>query len=154
MEFDVKSLEEKLNCYFKGDISKEDLGAWAKKAYYDILRGGYVEIKKIVMYPFLKTISTFHVKESDKEDVFPCSEDDVKKIRDILNGVIEFEFDVELSIPSQVYNMFKGRHYYDEEKRETFAKLRNEMMQCFEQSGKILSLTVINVQSGLNPLIL
>lgn len=46
MEFDAKSLEDKLNCYFRGEVSKGDLGEWANKAYYDILRGGYIETEK------------------------------------------------------------------------------------------------------------
>lgn len=137
MEFDAKTLKEKLNCYFKGEITQGDLGEWANKAYYDILKGGYIETKKIVIYPFLKTISTFHVEENDKEDVFPCSEEEVKKVGDILNGIIDFEFDVEISVPFQVYNMFKEKQYYDAKRREIFVKLRSEIIQCFERSCKI-----------------
>ena len=137
MEFDARILGEKLNCYFRGEVSKGDLGEWASKAYHDILRGGYVETEKIVIYPFLKIISTFHIEVNDKEDEFPCSEKDLEKVGDILNGINDFEFDMEMSVPFQVYNMFKEKKYYDAERRETFVKLKNEIIQCFEQKCKI-----------------
>lgn len=150
MEFDAKSLEDKLNCYFRGEVSKGDLGEWANKAYYDILRGGYIETEKIVIYPFLKIISTFHVEVNDKEDVFPCSEKDVKKVGDILNGMIDFEFDVEISVPFQVYNMFKEKQYYDTERRKTFVKLKSEIIQCFEQKCKISNEMAVQLKKIIN----
>lgn len=137
MEFDAKILEVKINCYFRGEISQKDLGEWANKAYCDILRGGYIEINKIVIYPFLKMISTFHIEENDRKDVFPCSEDSVKKVWDILNGKLDFDFDIEMSVPLQVYNMFKEKKYYDTKRREIFVKLRGEIIQYYEQKCKI-----------------
>ena len=58
MEYDAKILLQRIDDYFTGIISKTDLGKWANKAYYDILKGGYVENEKIVIYPFVKVIST------------------------------------------------------------------------------------------------
>ena len=49
-------LEEKIDSFFSGILSKDELGKWAEKAYFDLLRGGYVEIKKVKLYPFLKTL--------------------------------------------------------------------------------------------------
>ena len=129
MEFDINKLRKKLNSYFLGAISKQNLGVWADRAYYDLLKGGYIECKKVIIYPFLKTISTFHIEENDKMDIFPCSEKEVKKIQEILCGKIDFDFNVEISIPTQVYSMFKERKYFDKERYHIFSNLRNQIEQ-------------------------
>ena len=138
MEYNAKELLEKIDNYFAGVISKTDLGEWANKAYYDLLKGGYIENEKIVIYPFVKVISTFHLKENDKDDIYPCTEENVKIIQDILHGKKNFDFTVEMSIPIQVYSMFKERDYFDEERREIFSKLRNILICYFEQ-GDVFS---------------
>ena len=38
MEFDINKLRKKLNSYFLGAISKQNLGVWADRAYYDLLK--------------------------------------------------------------------------------------------------------------------
>ena len=134
MEYNAKELLEKIDNYFAGEISKTDLGEWANKAYYDLLKGGYVENEKIVIYPFVKVISTFHLKENDKDDIYPCTEENVKMIQDILHGKKNFDFTVEMSIPI----MFKERDYFDEERRETFSKLRN-ILKCYFEQGDVFS---------------
>lgn len=136
MEYNAKKLLKKIDDYFAGVISKADLGEWANSAYYDLLKGGYVENEKIVIYPFIKVISTFHLKENDKDDIYPCTEENVKMIQDILHGKKNFDFAVEMSIPIQIYSMFKEEHYFDEERREIFLKLRN-MLVCYFEKGDV-----------------
>lgn len=137
MKFDVDKLREKLDDYFSGKISKENLGKWAEKAYYDLLKGGYVESEKIVIYPFLRMISTFHLEENDRDDIYPCSEESVKKIQNILLGKINYNFDIEMSIPIQVYTMFKERSYFDKERRDKFFELKNIITSDYKQESKI-----------------
>ncbi|MCX4300091.1 MAG: hypothetical protein OSJ73_24300 [Lachnospiraceae bacterium] len=129
MEYDINKLRKKLNSYFLGEISKQNLGEWAGKAYYDLLKGGYIECKKIIIYPFLKTISTFHIEANDAMDIYPCSEKKVKKIQDILCGKVDFDFNVEISIPIQVYSMLKEHEYFDKERYNIFFNLRNLIVQ-------------------------
>lgn len=129
MEFDINKLRKKLNSYFGGEISKQNLGEWANEAYYDLLKGGYIECKKVIIYPFLKTISTFHIEENDKLDIFPCSEKKVKEIQDILCGKRDFDFNVEISIPIQVYSMFKEQKYFDIKRYNIFFNLKNQIEQ-------------------------
>lgn len=138
MEFNAKKLLKKIDDYFAGVISKNDLGEWANNAYYDLLKGGYIENEKIVIYPFIKVISTFHLEENDKDDVYPCTEDNVKIIQDILQGKRNYDFAVEMSIPMQTYSMFKEKQYFDEERRENFVKLRN-MLACYFDQNHVLS---------------
>jgi len=133
MEYDAKILLQRIDDYFTGIISKTDLGKWANKAYYDILKGGYVENEKIVIYPFVKVISTFHIRENDIEDIYPCTEENVAIIKDILHGKRNYDFAVEMSVPIQIYSMFKEKPYFDIGRREIFLKLRNIISEYFEK---------------------
>lgn len=147
MKFETNELRVKLDEYFSGILSKKDLGEWAKKAYYDLLKGSYVEIEKVVMYPFLKTISTFHIEENDKEDIYPCPETSIKNIQNILVGKTDYDFDIEMSIPIQVYTMFKERPYFDQERRENFLKLRKILLEYFEQDYTMNDEMVIHLET-------
>ncbi len=60
-----------------------------------------------------------------------------KKIQEIVNGKIDIDFDIEMSIPVQVYNMFKGKLYYDKARREIFVKLRSIISSVLKQGGII-----------------
>lgn len=133
MKFDVNELKTKLDDYFGCRITKEDLGQWAQKAYYDLLTGGYVETEKIVIYPFLKVISSIHLKENDKADVYPCSEESVIKIKDILQGKQDFKFEVEMSVPAFAYKMNGDKSYYDEKRLRFFMKLHDHISQYHKQ---------------------
>ena len=70
MEFGLFEFSDQLNKYFRGELTKNELGMWGEKAFYDLLKGGYIENKKIVLYPFLKTVSKFHIEENDAEDIY------------------------------------------------------------------------------------
>lgn len=125
MKYDINELREKIDSYFLGTLSKEELGRWAEKAYYDLLKGGYIEQKKIELYPFLKTISQFYIENNDIEDKYPCSEEEVEYIRKILYGKEEFDFQIETAIPVQIYNFDVNQEYWNITKREIFIELRN-----------------------------
>ncbi|MBD5542325.1 MAG: hypothetical protein HDR00_14275 [Lachnospiraceae bacterium] len=127
MEYGIKEIKKKVRGYFEGIYSKEELGKWAKEAYVDLLKGGYIESEKIVLYPFIKTISRFHIEINEIEEQYPCSEDDIKSIYAILNGEKDFAFQVELAIPQQVYTMFGERAYLDISKRKEIAEIREKV---------------------------
>lgn len=133
MEYNAIKLLQRIDDYFTGAISKTDLAGWANRAYYDLLKGGYIENKKIVIYPFVKAISTFDVKENDEDDIYPCTEENVRVIQKILHGKKNYDFAVEVSVPVQTYSMFKDKKFFDKGKREIFLKLRNMMAVYFEQ---------------------
>lgn len=95
-----------------------------------------IETEKVVIYPLLKTLSTFHVETDERKDIYPCTEEDVRKIQEIVNGIIDIDLNIEMSIPAQVYNMFEERPYYNKERREIFVQLRNTIA-CFLKQGII-----------------
>lgn len=125
MVYSIDDLRNRIDSYFSGTLSKNELGEWAQKAYYDLLTGGYIETDKIVQYPFIKTLSCIHVISNDIEDTYPCSENDVKEIQSIVCGDKAFDFQIGLSIPLKVYNMFAERPHFNTEKREKFCKLKD-----------------------------
>ena len=47
MEFGLFEFSDQLNKYFRGELTKNELGMWGEKAFYDLLKGGYIENKKI-----------------------------------------------------------------------------------------------------------
>jgi len=137
MEFDLYEFSGRLNKYFDGELTKNDLGTWSERAFYDLLKGGYIENKKIVLYPFLKTASRFHIEENDAEDIYPSTEDDLKHIQAILMGEAAFSFQVTISVPP---NIFTNSHceFLDFEKVKTFSEVKYELDQLICE-GKAIS---------------
>ena len=99
MEYDLYNLNRHIDAYFQGRCSRSELGAWGKEAYYDLLTGGYIEQKKLVLYPFLKTISQFHLEENDSLDVYPSTVEKIRAIQRILQGKQAYSYQIVLSLP-------------------------------------------------------
>lgn len=136
MQYNINELRNKIDSYFVGALSKKELGEWAGQAYYDILKGSCVENKKIVLYPFVKTLSSFHIKSNDLEDTYPCSEEDVMEMQNILWGEKDFDFQVEMSIPAQVYGMYSEKPYFDAEKRTKISELKQDILSYTQHEIK------------------
>ncbi|MBL1230372.1 hypothetical protein IW492_14140 [Enterococcus sp. BWB1-3] len=88
----VDLLKEKLDSYFSNNITKEQLGIWAKEEYYKVLTGEYLYIDKLVIHKFLKKISEFHIKEDDRKDEYPATEEEIWDIYSIINGEKDISF--------------------------------------------------------------
>lgn len=129
MENILNKLKEQLDFYYAGTLSKEALGKWAEKQYYEILKGKYVELQRIIVYPFLKTISRIHIAENEMKDEYPCSKEEMAFIHSVLHGKKEFSFHVEISIPIQVYNMYSDLEYYDIKRRDQYLELYKELIE-------------------------
>lgn len=99
MEYDLYNLNQHIDAYFQGTCSRSELGTWGKEAYYDLLTGGYIEQKKLVLYPFLKTISQFHLEQNDSLDVYPSTEEEIQAIQRILQGKQAYSYQIVLSLP-------------------------------------------------------
>ena len=50
MEFGLFEFSDQLNKYFRGELTKNELGMWGEKAFYDLMKGGYIENKKKLFY--------------------------------------------------------------------------------------------------------
>jgi len=118
MLINSKILEEKINQYINNIITKKELGFWSMQAYYTLIKGEYIEIDKLSVYHFLRTISTFHMEPNDIADEYPCSEEEVLNIRDILCGSKDINYTFNIKI---FKNIFKNEKY--ESRIEVFNKL-------------------------------
>lgn len=103
MQINLKILKQRIDEYYNKTISKDDLGKWASKGYYALMKGEYIEIEKLEIYHFVRTISTFHIKPNDKKDEFPCSEEEVAKIRAILCGREDICYTFNIRIYQNLY---------------------------------------------------
>lgn len=129
MEYDLQNLQKKIIKYFAGELSKKDLGVWCEKAEFDLLKGGYfLEVRKIALIPFLKTISKFHIERNDLADEYPCTEEEVKEIQSILNGEKTFCYQMEMGISAYVYERFPENSNFDVKKRDLFAEIKEEVL--------------------------
>lgn len=50
---------------------------------YELMKGEYIQLEKLQVYHFLKTISTFHVIPNDISEEYPCTEKEVQEILEI-----------------------------------------------------------------------
>lgn len=135
MEYDLQDLRKRVNDYFAGELSKKDLGVWCQKAHLDLLKGGYVEVRKIILYPFIQTLSQFHIESNDLADEYPCTEEEVKEIQSVLYGCKDFCYQMEMGIPACVYDMFPENSNFDVKKRDVFAEIRKEVLAYQEDTA-------------------
>ena len=118
----TKILEQKISQYDNGELTRKELGLCAMRAYYSLMRGEYVELEKLMVYHFLKTISTFHVVPDDLADEYPCSEEEVKDIMEILRGKKDLCYTFNIRIYE---NLYKKEPY--KSKWEIFKQLRKDI---------------------------
>lgn len=99
-----KILEQKIDQYYNKIISKHDLGLWSMEAYYALMKGEYIEIEKLQIYHFLRKISTFHITPNKLTDEYPCSEEEVLEIKEILCGRKDICFTFNIKISKNIYS--------------------------------------------------
>lgn len=128
MECSKNDLKKKIGNYLNGTLSKDDLGGWAEHAYYDLLKGGYIEQKKMAVYPFLKKVSQIHLPVNDVKDIYPSAEEDIRLIYEILTGQKEFACQIETSVPIDLYERYFGKNIFP--KYEIYKSLINEIRKC------------------------
>lgn len=107
MKYDCDELKNQISSYCSCKLSKQELGRWASEAYYDLIRGGYLEKGKIAVYPFLKTLSRIHIPQCEEDDIYPCEEKSVHEIAQVLTGERPFRFSLKTGIPVHAETLFK-----------------------------------------------
>lgn len=124
----TKILEQKISQYDNGEFTKKELGLWSMQAYYSLMRGEYVELDKLVVYHFLKTISTFHVVPDDLADEYPCSEEEVKDIMEVLHGKKDLCYTFNVRIYENLYKKepYKSKWKIFKQLREGIEKANND----------------------------
>ena len=116
MEINKEILQGKIDLYRSKKLTRNELGRWAKEAYYYLMKGEYIEIEKISLYHFLREISTFHIEPNDIADEYPCPEERVLEIGEILDGRknIQYTFFAKIS-KFVLQNSYRTRYDYFKE---------------------------------------
>lgn len=143
----IDLLRDLLKKYFDQIITKEELGDWAEKKYFDLLKGDYIIIDNLKIYHFLRTLSRFNVIPDDIKDEYPCSEEEVKLIFDILNGDIDKILTFKIKLPKVVCENFCQRHNIDKIYMNKFDKIKSYIIDCIngqEFSNKIISELILS----------
>ncbi len=108
MEYCLEILKRKIDDYLNGVIEKEKLGEWGKEAYYDLLRGGYTKKEKIIIYPFLKTVSKIGLEIDEISDTYPSTKEDVEFIQAIISGIKPYNFQIIVTVPQCIYKNYEN----------------------------------------------
>ena len=103
MLVNAKQLEQKIDQYYHKIITKYELGLWSMQAYYELMKGEYIEIDKLQIYHFLRTISTFHQIPNDIADEYPCTEEEVLNMKEILCGKMDINYTFNIKISKNIY---------------------------------------------------
>lgn len=133
----IALLRDMLKKYFDQLITKEELGVWAKKKYFALVKGDYIVIDNLKIYHFIRTISRFHIVPDDIKDEYPCSEDEVKSIFDIINGDVDKTLTFKIKIPRAISDNFCKQYNIDEFYMNKFDKIKKHMIEY--NNGQALS---------------
>ncbi len=134
-----KILEQKIDQYYNKIISKHDLGLWSMEAYYALMKGEYIEIEKLQIYHFLRKISTFHIKPNNLTDEYPCSDEEVLEIKEILCGRKDIYFTFNIKIFKNIYSSEIYKSKLDDFKR--LKKVINEISMDYISQSQVKILT-------------
>lgn len=107
MIVNTKILEQQIIRYVKREITKNELGVWAMLVYQDLMRGEYIEIDKLAIYHFIRTISFFHRGPDDMADEYPSTEKEILEIKEILQGKKDICYTFRVRICEFIYKMEK-----------------------------------------------
>lgn len=126
MEYCLEILKRKMDGYLNAELEEKELGKWGKEAYYDLLKGGYVKKDKIVIYPFLKTISRIGLEIDEMNDIYPSTKADIELIQAILTGMEPCYFQIVVSVPELIYKNCENDSL-DIDDYEKFKMLKKEL---------------------------
>ena len=128
MRYNLAVLNEQIDMYFSKKISSDELGQWAKTAYYDLLKGGYIEVDKLYSYPFIKEVTSLYSCSNEKEDSAFCKDKRLIEIQNVLKHQEDYIFSVTVRLPELPYK--------DVYKRQVL-KYKNIIYLC-RYNGKII----------------
>lgn len=126
MEYCLEILKRKIDDYFNATLEEKELGKWGKEAYYDLMRGGYIKKDKIIIYPFLKTVSRIGLEIDEMNDMYPSTKEDIELIQSIITGIKPCYFQIVVSVPKSIYKNCET-DFLDINKYETFKMLKKEL---------------------------
>lgn len=138
----IDLLKEMLNKYFDKRIKKEELGIWAEKIYYTLVKGDYIIVENLMIYHFIRTLSRCHIIPDNSKEEYPCSEEEIISIYKVLNGDINKRLTFKTKLPMVIFENFCQRYNINKIYISKFYKMKNYIIQC--NNGQNLSTEKIN----------
>lgn len=147
MDHTYTDLQKIIHKYSSGELSKEELGIWAEKAYCNFLINNFLTIENIYTYPFIRTLSTLNTVPDDKGDIFPCPNFVFEKLTDIINGKTNYFYSYRLNIPwaHKQMNCYRDKYFEYETIKKDILKLSAEPYEKTLNADGANILTVIDL---------
>ena len=127
MEYTIEELRERLDDYSAGKSGKDELGSWASRAYFDLLKGEFIGLDKLAVYSFMKKLSQLNTPEDDIRDIHSCSHKTALDIRSILCGEQDYDFHVGITLAPVIQQMYAQRSEHHVEKSELLRAIRDKV---------------------------
>ena len=106
-------LKEAYSDFYNEELDEEEFRKYINKLYFDILRGGFVETDKLVIYPLLKMMFKLFDEDFNKSDV----RDEKDYIYDIFKGRKDVYFNVMITLPEELFERDPDDLMFDYQKR-------------------------------------
>lgn len=127
MEYTIEELRERLDDYSAGKSGKDELGSWASRTYFDLLKGEFIGLDKLAVYPLIKKLSQLNTPEDDIRDIHPCSHETALDIHSILCGKQDYDFHVEITLSPVIQQMYAQKSEHHTQKSELLRAIRDKV---------------------------
>lgn len=81
-------------------------------------------------------ISQFYIEVDEIADKYPCSEEQIREIHEILNGKENFDFYVQVGIPELVYTTCLNKKSFNLKKRKLYCELKEALTKFIVKNEK------------------
>lgn len=133
MNADKNILVKKIGSYLKQEITRRTLGRWAESAYFDLLRGEYIENDKLALYPFVKIMADTYVATQEKTAETWGIEDQLKEFVNILKGKKEYDFKIQTRLPKDRNASYCNSPMFDMERLQEFEEVRKTILNYIHE---------------------
>lgn len=118
--------------FYTGNTKDSVFIAYVNTVYYDILRGGFINTEKLIIYPLIVMTLKLFDTENSKEAITAAKD----HIYAVLNGSSEFYHNIELSLPAEMYALYKNDPLFDPMRRELFESFYHILLKCGSNTEK------------------
>ena len=119
-------LKEVYSDFYNEELDEEKFRKYINKLYFDILRGGFVDTDKLIIYPLLKMMLKLFDEDCDKSDI----QDEKDYINDVFKGEKDIYFNVMITLPEELFERDPDDLMFDFQKRLLMDALYHKLKEC------------------------
>lgn len=121
MIYDSVGLKTKIEMYFNKEITLQELGHYCENAYYDIIKGEYLCINSLMIYPLIKKLDRLNVEPNDIKDEWPSSPSEINTVYEVLAGKRNAVFAIKIGLPTHISRLYTKDY---NNKKEQYCQLK------------------------------